>query len=306
MDAGVILLRCTQPSVTKSKRWDVAFCRILGFRDLLRISVRISVWDLGFEMSSQTATLQATSSAQALEHLSVGEPIQNARITDLLDLDPLVVSRWLCGEDMRGIYQPIVMRRCVLDGLDLEGRTFYEIVELVGCHVAAAYFKHAYFYSRLLVEDCIFTGAFDGRGIQSDGRIVAHNAMFTDWADFSGIDVRGRADLINVSFPGGTNLLHIMAERAHDLPRRAINLSGCQFRPADIPRGLDTARLGIMPLVEQDPSGMERQWRELIEREKGDPVSVVGGSLFPPHQPGAVNKKEVRTTLVLAPRCHVK
>ena len=257
-------------------------------------------------MSSQTATLRATSSAQALEHLSVGEPIQDARITELLDLDPLVVSRWLCGEDMRGIYQPIVMRRCVMDGLDLEGRTFYEIVELTRCCVTAAYFKHAYFYSSLLVEDCIFAGAFDGRGIQSDGRIVAHNAMFTDWADFSGIDVRGRADLVNVSFPGGTNLLHIMAKRAHDLPRRGIHLSGCQFRPADIPPGLDTTRLGIMPLVEHDLGSVERQCWKLVEREKGDPVGVVGGSLFSPNQPGAVNEEEVRTTLVLAPRCHVK
>ena len=76
---------------------------------------------------------------QVLERLSIGEAIQDARVAGLLDLDPLVVSRWLCGEDLCGIYQPIILHDCILDGLDLERRTFYEMVELVGCRVAVAF-----------------------------------------------------------------------------------------------------------------------------------------------------------------------
>jgi len=255
---------------------------------------------------SSTAKLRVASSEQVLEHLSVGEPIQNAQVTGLLDLDPLVVSRWLCGEDLRGVYQPIAVRHCVLDGLDLEGRTFYEIVEMVDCRVATAHFKHAYFYSSLLVEDCVFEGDFDGRGIQGDGRMVFHNTTFSGWADFSGISVRGRADLVNVSFPGGTNLLGILANGSDNPPGREIHLSGCQFREVDIPAGLDTAKWGIQPLVDCDPGGMECQWRELVDRKEGDPIHIVGGSLFATHQPGAVDNHDVRTALVLPSGCHAK
>ena len=225
---------------------------------------------------STLGALRVTSSAQVLEHLSIGEPIQDTRVTELLDLDPLVVSRWLCGEDMRGIYQPIVVRHCVLDGLDLEGRTFYELVEMVGCRVAVAHFKHAYFYSNLLVEDCVFEGDFDGRGMQADGRIVFHNTVFSGWADFSAISVRGRADIVDVSFPGGTNLLRILANGSRHLLGHAINFSGCCFRAGDIPAGLDAARWGIHPLIECDPGGVERQWRELIRRKEANPVCIVG------------------------------
>ena len=225
---------------------------------------------------SSAAKLRVASSAQVLEHLSIGEPIEDTRVTGLLDLDPLVVSRWLCGEDLRGIYQPIVVRHSVLDGLDLEGRTCYEIVELVGCHVAVAHFKHAYFYSSLLVEDCVFEEDFDGRGMQSDGRVVFHNTVFAGWADFSGISVRGRADVVDVSFPGGTNLLRILANGSRNLLGREINLRRCRFRPVDIPPELDAARWGILPLVERDLGGVERQWRKLAGRKKGDPVCVVG------------------------------
>ena len=226
-------------------------------------------------MSSADA-LRVTSSAQILEHLSIGEPIRDARVTDLLDLDPLVVSRWLCGEDLRGIYQPIIARHCVFDGLDLEGRTFYELVEIVGCRIAVAHFKHTYFYSSLLVEDCIFEGDFDGRGMQGDGRIVFHNTVFSGWADFSAISVRGRADLVDVSFPGGTNLLRILANGSRHLLGRAINFSGCRFRTVDIPAGLDAARWGILPLVDRDPGGAERQWREFVGWKETNPVCVVG------------------------------
>ena len=194
---------------------------------------------------------------QVLQYLSIGESIQDTRVTGLLDLDPLVVSRWLCGEDMRGIYQPVVLRHCILDGLDLEGRTCYEMVELVDCTVSTAHFKQAYFYSSLLIEACIFGGDFEGRGIQSDGRVVVHNTIFNGWADFSGIHLRGRADLVNVSFPGGTNLLHVLANGAHKSLGRDVQFSGCRFRAADVPAGLDVARLGITPLGQGDLSGLE-------------------------------------------------
>jgi hypothetical protein len=255
---------------------------------------------------SSAAKLRVASSTQVLEHLSIGEPVQDTRVTGLLDLDPLVVSRWLCGEDLRGIYQPIIVRHSVLDGLDLEGRTFYEIVELVGCHVTAAHFKHAYFYSSLLVEDCIFEGEFDGRGIQSDGRVVFHHTVFAGWADFSALSVRGRADLVDVSFPGGTNLLRILANGSHDMLGREVNFRGCRFRPVDIPTGLEAARCGILPLGERGPGGVERQWREFAGREEGDPVDVVVGPLFTPHHVGAVDDDDVRTAFVLTPGCDVK
>lgn len=206
---------------------------------------------------SSAATLRVTSPLQVLERLSIGEPIQDTRVAGLLDLDPLVVSRWVCGEDLRGIYQPILLRGCVLDGLDLEGRTFYEMVELVGCRIAAAHFKKAYFYSSLLVEDCVFGGDFEGRSVQSDGRVVVHNTVFTGWADFSAISLRGRTDLVDVSFPGGTNLLHGLVNGARDLLGSRIRFRGCRFRAADVPAELGAARLGIAPLVEGGPGGAE-------------------------------------------------
>lgn len=198
-----------------------------------------------------------TSPAQVLERLSIGEPIQEVRVEGLLDLDPLVVSRWLCGEDMRGIYQPISLRDCILDGLDLEGRTFYETVELIACRVAVAHFRHAYFYSNLLVEDCIFEQNFDGQGIQSDGRLIIHNTTFSGWAGFASLNLRGRADLVDVSFPGGTDLLHVLADSAHLQLGREIRLNGCRFRAKDVPAGLDAAQLGILPLGESDLGGAE-------------------------------------------------
>jgi uncharacterized protein YjbI with pentapeptide repeats len=162
------------------------------------------------------ASLRTVPSQQVLERLSMGDRIENLRIVGLLDLDPLVVSRWLCGEDMRGIYQSLVLHDCVLDGIDLEGRTFYEMVELVGCRISVAHFTQAYFYSILMIEDCIFEGAFHGRGIQNDGRVVIHNTVFTGWAEFEGISLRGRADLMGASFLGGTNLLHALDSSTHE------------------------------------------------------------------------------------------
>jgi hypothetical protein len=180
----------------------------------------------------------------------MGDRIENLRITGLLDLDPLVVSRWLCGEDMRGIYQPLVLHDCVLDGIDLEGRTFYEMVELVGCRVSMAHFTQAYFYSMLMIEDCIFEGPFHGRAIQNDGRVVIHNTVFSGWAEFESISMRGRADLMGVSFLGGTNLLHTLDKHAPERLGHEILFRGCGFHTADVPDGLDVARLGIVPLVE--------------------------------------------------------
>ena len=201
---------------------------------------------------SSIATVGVTLPAQALERLSTGESIQSTRVAGLLDLDPLVVSRWICGEDMRGIYQPIVLRHCVLDGLDLGGRTFYRIVELVGCRIIAARFRQAYFYSNVLIRDCVFERDFEGRGIQSDGRIVIHNTVFAGHADFSGISLRNRVNLLTVSFLGGTNLLHVLANGSQERIGREIMLNGCRFRAADVPAGLEMARLGITPLVESD------------------------------------------------------
>ncbi|MBN1815549.1 MAG: hypothetical protein JXA14_27195 [Anaerolineae bacterium] len=199
---------------------------------------------------SSAASLRTVPSQQVLERLSMGDRIENLRIAGLLDLDPLVVSRWLCGEDMRGIYQPLVLHDCVLDGIDLEGRTFYEMVELVGCRISVAHFTQTYFYSILMIEDCIFEGAFHGRGIQNDGRVVIHNTVFSGWAEFEGLGLHGRADLMGVSFLGGTNLLHALDNNAHERLGHEILFRGCGFRAADVPDGLDVAKLGIVPLAE--------------------------------------------------------
>ncbi len=206
---------------------------------------------------SSAVTLEVTSPVQVLEFLSIGESIQDTRVAGLLDLDPLVVSRWLCGEDLHGIYQPIVLRHCILDGLDLEGRTFYEMVELVGCRIAAAHFNQAYFYSNLLVEDCVFEGDFEGQGIQSDGRMVVHNTIFTGWAEFGAISLRGKVDLVDVSFPGGTNLLHILCNGSGERLGREIRFNGCRFHAEDVPAGLDAVRFGIAPFIEGSLRGVE-------------------------------------------------
>jgi uncharacterized protein YjbI with pentapeptide repeats len=201
------------------------------------------------------ATPEITSPVQALERLSAGEPVQGTRVAGLLDPAPLVVSRWLCGEDLCGVYQPIILRHCVLDGLDLKGRTFYEMVELVGCRVVAARFRQAYFYSSLLIEGCIFEGDFEGRDIQSEERMLIHNTIFFGYADFGGISLRDKLDLHNVSFPGGTNLLHVLAHGSRERIGREILINDCRFRAADVPAGLETAQLGITPLFESDLRG---------------------------------------------------
>ncbi len=196
-----------------------------------------------------------TSPAQVLERLSIGESIQDVRVEGLLDLDPLVVSRWLCGEDMRGIYQPISLRDCILDGIDLEGRTFYETVELVACRVKVAHFRQAYFYSSLLIEDCVFEESFNAQGVQSDGRVIVHNTVFVGSARFDSLSLRGRVDLVGVSFPGGTDLLHVLVNGAQARLGREIRFNDCRFRIEDVPVGLDTAQLGILPLGEGDFGG---------------------------------------------------
>lgn len=201
------------------------------------------------------ADLRTVSSQQALERLSMGERIENLRISGLLDLDPLVVSRWLCGEDMRGVYQPVVLHGCIIDGVDLERRTFYEMVEFVSCRISAAHFAQAYFYSMLMIEDCIFEGDFHGQNIQNDGRVVIHNTVFTGWAEFEGISLRGRADLMGISFLGGTNLLHALNSSVHERLGHEILLTSCGFHTSDLPAGLDVAKLGIVPLVESTPRG---------------------------------------------------
>ncbi len=226
---------------------------------------------------SLAATLKVTAPVQVLARLSIGESIQDTRVTGLLDLDPLVVSRWLCGEDLRGIYQPIILRHCILDGLDLEGRTFYEMVELVGCRIVMAHFKRAYFYSSLLIEDCVFEGDFEGQDIQSDGRMVVHNTVFAGYTDFSGVSLRNKVNLLDVSFPGGTNLLHVLANGSRERLGREIMINGCRFRAADVPAVLEAAQLGITPPIKGDPCGAEGKRREFVEPEEGDLVRVVIG-----------------------------
>lgn len=179
------------------------------------------------------------SSDKVLEYLSVGRTIRDVWIAGPLDLDPLVVSRWLCGEDMRGIYQPIVMHHCFLDELDLSGRTFYERVELVECYVAASSLRQAYFYDALLIEDCIFRDAVDASNVQSEGPFIVRHTTFTGYADFSGANLRGGATFFGVSFPGGTNLLSVLNNKSG-----LLTISGCRFRPADIPPELDPERIG--------------------------------------------------------------
>ncbi len=191
-------------------------------------------------MSPSITMPEMIPSARVLEHLSVGRPVHDAWIAGPLDLDPLVVSRWLCGEDMRGIYQPIVMHRCFLDVLDLSGRTFYERVELVECYVAASSLRQAYFYDVLLIEDCIFRDALDARNVQSEGPFIIRNTTFTGYADFGGADLRGGATFSGVSFPGGTNLLSGLGGKMGPL-----TISGCRFRPVDIPPGLDPECVGL-------------------------------------------------------------
>jgi len=200
---------------------------------------------------SSAATQKVMSSFDVLERLSIGDLIQDVRITGLLDLDPLVVSRWLCGEDLRGIYQPIILHHCVLDDLDMEGRTFYETVELVDCRVAVAHFKQAYFYANLLIEDCLFEGEFHGQGIQNDGRIVIYNTAFKNWAGFENAELRGRVDLIDVSFLGGTDLLRVLIDGLESF-RDVIQFRSCRFRPADVPTGLEGMLLGITRIAEDD------------------------------------------------------
>ncbi|MCX7680670.1 MAG: pentapeptide repeat-containing protein [Anaerolineae bacterium] len=192
---------------------------------------------------------EIVSSDKVLELLSVGRPVRDVWITGPLDLDPLVVSRWLCGEDMRGIYQPIVMHRCFLDVLDLSRRTFYERVELVECYIAASSLRQAYFYDTLLIEDCIFRDDVDATNVQSEGPVIVRHTTFTGYADFSGANLRGGATFLGVSFPGGTNLLSGLSSKASPL-----TISGCRFRPADIPPELDPERLGASVLLPARPT----------------------------------------------------
>jgi uncharacterized protein YjbI with pentapeptide repeats len=196
------------------------------------------------------ADLQSVPPSLILERLSTGKRTQSMHVTGSLDVDPLVVSRWLCGEDMRGVYQPIILRDCILDELNLDGCTFYEVVRLTDCRIATARFAQAYFYTTLLIENCIFEETFEGQYLQSDGGIVVHNTVFTGWANFSGVSLRGELDFVGVSFPGGTDLLYILTE---NLTEHRIRFSGCRFRAADIPAGLDLDQSGITPLVEDNP-----------------------------------------------------
>ena len=80
---------------------------------------------------------------------------------------------------------------------------------------------------------------------------------FTGYADFSAASLRGRINLVDVSFPGGANLLHVLVNDWRERLGREIRLDGCRFRAQDIPAGLDAARLEIAPFVEGDPRGAE-------------------------------------------------
>ena len=93
--------------------------------------------------------------------------------------------------------------------------------------------------------------------MQSDGRVVFHHTVFAGWADFRAVDLRGRVNLVDVSFPGGTNLLHGLVDGSRDSLGREIKFSGCRFRAPDVPAGLGAAQLGLTPLVERDLGGAE-------------------------------------------------
>lgn len=184
---------------------------------------------------------------EALERLSIGEPIFDAHITGLLDLDPLVVSRWVCGEDLRGVYQPIAFHNCDIDQLDLGRRTFYEMVEIVGCVVGQASLFQAYFYASLLIEDTCFEQPVNARGIQSDGRLVIHNTLFAGHVDLSDLSVGQYANFSAVRFVGGTNLLQEASGHWEARFPAGLSLQGCVFRPEDVPSGFDlTSRGGVL------------------------------------------------------------
>jgi len=168
--------------------------------------------------------------------LSIGDPIVGARITGNLDLDPLVISRWVCGEDLRGIYQPIILHECEIERLDLSGRTFYEMVELIDCTIEQAALSQAYFYDSLVIGDTRFEGPVDGRYIQADGRVVVHDTLFTHYLDVEGLSLRQHSNFSAVSFTGGTNFLHYIEKRHFPA---GVSLQGCSFRPEDVPAGFD-------------------------------------------------------------------
>jgi len=177
--------------------------------------------------------------SEVLERLSIGEPITGVHVAGTLDMDPLVVSRWLCGEDLRGIYQPILFHDCSIESLDIHGRTFYELVEIVGCVVQQANISQAYFYSSLMIEDARFEGAVNATNIQADGRVVIHGTVFTGHVDLSGILLRQSGNLSVVRFAGGTNLLHETVEQWEAHFPAGLSLSGCAFRPEDVPPGFN-------------------------------------------------------------------
>jgi hypothetical protein len=87
--------------------------------------------------------------------------------------------------------------------------------------------------------------------------VVVHNTVFSGWADFRAVELRGRANLVDVSFAGGTNLLHVLVDGSRRLLGREIRFSGCQFRAADVPAGLGAAQFGLTPPIEGDLGGAE-------------------------------------------------
>jgi hypothetical protein len=168
------------------------------------------------------ADLQAVPPSQVLDRISTGERTCCVRVTGTLNVAPLATSCWLCGEDMRGVHQTIALRDSILDELSLEGCTFYKMVRLNGCRIAAAHFARAYFYSALLIENCAFEGPFEGQHIQKEGGVVIHNTVFSGWADFGGASLRGQLDLVGISFPGGTNLLYILTDNLPNIKSGSV------------------------------------------------------------------------------------
>ena len=104
---------------------------------------------------------------------------------------------------------------------------------------------------------------------------MIHDTVFTGYADFSGARLRGRVNLVGVSFPGGTKLLHVLVNDSRERLGREIRLDGCRLRAGDVPAGLDAARLGITPSIEGDLRGAEGQGWEFVGCKEASLVHVV-------------------------------
>ena len=111
-------------------------------------------------------------------------------------------------------------------------------------------------YRRFTPEDNDKALAFFEKAAAADPSFL-HAQAEIGWAEFNDINLRGRADLMGVSFLGGTDLLRVLVNGLPERLGRDIMFSSCGFRAADVPAGLEAAKLGIVPLIEGKPRGAE-------------------------------------------------